>query len=227
MRARLQALKQDQQKLYRTLEPFVVFSVGSAAIDFQVLVPNSIASDARYLVPSVEGVALVALLFILWLERKDTNPRDLNLARKVSIGFITIMGLATAFELYRVLDRLLGGQVHDGRQLVFAGMKLWGTFLIVFALIYWELDLGGPVARHRKLPAFMHLRFPQNEDPKMYPKFRPTFSDYLYVSVTNSTAFSPTDTMPLTHSAKFFMGIQALLSLATIGIIGARAVNIL
>ena len=85
-----------------------------------------------------------------------------------------------------------------------------------------------PIARARGLPSHPDLLFPQMTDPSLSPKpWSPTFVDYLYVSLTNSTAFSPTDTMPLTPRIKVLMGGQAVASLATIAVLGARAVNIL
>ena len=65
-------------------------------------------------------------------------------------------------------------------------------------------------------------------DDRIEPRnWRPQFIDYVYVSLTNATAFSPTDTMPLTPMAKSVMGIQSLVSLVTLGLIVARAVNVL
>ena len=107
-------------------------------------------------------------------------------------------------------------------------MLIWLTNFLIFALWYWELDRGGPgrrAAGHDAAPDFL---FPQMTDDRIEPvQWRPVFIDYLYVSLTNATAFSPTDTMPLTHMAKSIMGVQALVSLVTIGLIVSRAVNIL
>jgi hypothetical protein len=101
----------------------------------------------------------------------------------------------------------------------------------VFALAYWETDRGGPLGRAgaRAAPPYPDLWFPQDGDAKgAAPQgWEPTFVDYLFVSVTAQTAFSPTDTMPLTPRAKLLMGGQGLVSLVTIGLVAARAVNIL
>jgi hypothetical protein len=102
------------------------------------------------------------------------------------------------------------------------------TNVLIFALWYWELDRGGPVLRaldRGKRPDFL---FPQMADDRWAPPgWMPGFVDYLYVSLTNATAFSPTDTMPLTAMAKMLMGVQAVASLVTVGLVVARAVNIL
>lgn len=227
IRAGWQDVDNDLRPLYRAIEPLVVFLVAAAAIVLQVLIPDSIAPAARYLLPGIEGAALVALIVVTELQRRGVFQR--NVARKISILFIIVMAGATAWALGRVLDELLRGHVHNGRQLIFAGAKLWGTLIIVFALVYWELDRGGPSARNNDAAGAKHLWFPQDDNTKALDgrKWAPTFFDYFYVSLTNATAFSPTDTMPLTHAAKVFMGVQCLLSLATVGLVTARAINIL
>ena len=103
------------------------------------------------------------------------------------------------------------------------------TNVVTFSLVFWELDSGGPVKRalaeSRKHPDF---QFPQDENPQLATRdWAPALVDYLYVSVTNSIAFSPTDAMPLTRSAKLFMGLEAGVSAVTVLIVAARAINIL
>ena len=123
-------------------------------------------------------------------------------------------------------------QGHLGQnagQLLITGAVIWLTNVAVFALSFWEFDRGGPAARaltlRNKLP---DLLFPQMDDDRIQPaNWRPQFIDYLYVSLTNALALSPTDTMPLSPTAKSIMGIQSLVSLVTIGLVIARAVNIL
>jgi hypothetical protein len=227
IRAGWREVHDDVRPLYRALEPIVVFVGAAAAITLQVLVPDRVAPGNRYLLPAVEGAALIALIVVSELQQRGVFQR--NVARSMSILLIVVMAGATTWALFSVLDRLLGGQVHDGRQLIFAGLKLWGTLLIVFALAYWELDRGGPSGRNADTGAPKHFFFPQDDNPKAMNgrKWAPTFLDYLYVSLTNATAFSPTDTMPLTHAAKVFMGVQGSLSLATVGLVAARAINIL
>jgi len=102
--------------------------------------------------------------------------------------------------------------------------------MVVFGLLYWELDRGGPLGRVGARPSspYADLLFPQDTAPDIAPAdWRPDFLDYLFVSMTSSTAFSPTDTMPLTRRAKVLMGSQALVSLMTVGLVAARAVNVL
>ena len=102
------------------------------------------------------------------------------------------------------------------------------TNFLIFALWYWEMDRGGPGKRAPGRDGPPDFLFPQMADDRIEPlEWRPKFIDYLYVSLTNAAAFSPTDTMPLTPMAKCFMGIQSLVSLVTIGLIVSRAINIL
>jgi hypothetical protein len=119
-------------------------------------------------------------------------------------------------------------------------MQVWVTNVIGFALLYWELDRGGPVARRRlrrKDLAAADWRFSQDENDDTvievkktsseYSGWIPVFVDYLYLSVTNSSAFSPTDTMPLTSRAKILMAVQASAALLTSLLVIARAVGTL
>jgi hypothetical protein len=121
------------------------------------------------------------------------------------------------------------GTETRGANLLDGGIVIWGTNLVIFSVWYWELDRGGPVrGAHGGKPMAPDFLFPQMTDPRWKePGWRPRFGDYLYVSLTNQTAFSPTDTMPLTYRAKLLMGVQGLASLITVGVIVARAVNIL
>ena len=123
---------------------------------------------------------------------------------------------------------LLNGGKENGHQLILSGIVLWCTNVLLFGLWYWEIDRGGPPARAKGEPDRADFLFPQMTDPKWAPaNWMPKLIDYLYVSLTNATAFSPTDTMPLTPTAKWLMSAQSLVSLVTIGLVVARAVNIL
>ncbi len=126
-----------------------------------------------------------------------------------------------------MIKGLLNGSQVPGKQLVVAAFAIFITNVIVFSLWYWELDSPGltGVKKHDAKPKF---DFPQLESKlKECEGWEPTFFDYLYVSITNASAFSPTDTLPLTHAIKGIMGVQALISLLTVVLVTARAVNIL
>lgn len=148
-------------------------------------------------------------------------------SRRISIGMAALVSLANATSLGLLAHYLLHHRVVDGRQLVISGTLIWVTNVLIFSLWYWEADRGGPGTRaagNDERPDFL---FPQMSDERWYPGWRPMFLDYLYVSLTNATAFSPTDTMPLSTTAKAIMGLQSLVSLVTIGLVVSRAVNIL
>jgi len=113
-------------------------------------------------------------------------------------------------------------------RLIFAAVVLWVTNVLLIGLWYWQLDRGGPLARalHPETPP--DFLFPQMDKPEYAPPgWMPQLIDYLYVSLTNATAFNPTDTMPLTQIAKVLMSVQSIVALVTIGLVVARAVNIL
>ena len=140
------------------------------------------------------------------------------------------MNLANVVSLGELVHELLA-HVHAasvGRDLIYASVPVWVTNVLVFALWYWELDRGGPVARletKRRQPDFL---FPQMTAPDATCRTgRRRFIDYLFTSFTNATAFSPTDTMPLTPWAKILMMVQSLASLLTVALVVSRAVNIL
>ena len=104
---------------------------------------------------------------------------------------------------------------------------MWVANNIAFSLLYWELDCGGAAARVHRLKPHPTSRFRSNS-PEVAPDgWRPRFVDYLYLGFTNATAFSPTDVMPLTPRAKFPMLVQSLVSLILLGLVVARAVNVL
>jgi uncharacterized membrane protein len=147
--------------------------------------------------------------------------------RTIAVLLIGALSFANISSLVLVINGLLNGSQVPGRQLVTAAFAIFITNIIVFSLWYWELDSPGltGVKKHDAKPKF---DFPQLESKlKEGEGWEPTFFDYLYVSITNASAFSPTDTLPLTHMAKAIMSVQALISLLTVVLVTARAVNIL
>jgi uncharacterized membrane protein len=143
------------------------------------------------------------------------------------VALIALITVANVVSLTELIHALLYRSVGGGRFLVYASVPIWLTNVIVFGLWYWELDRGGPAARqqsHHRQPDFL---FPQMSTPGSAPGWVPDFLDYLYTSFTNATAFSPTDTMPLTAWAKLLMMLQSLASLVTVAVVISRAVNIL
>jgi len=120
------------------------------------------------------------------------------------------------------------GHKVNGHELIIAAIHIWCTNVIAFALWFWQLDSGGPVARRRRTGVPPDFLFPQQAAPEFAPpNWQPRFLDYLYLSFTNATAFSPTDTMPFTRWAKMLMLAESGASLLLLVMVAARAVNIL
>jgi hypothetical protein len=206
------------------------------AIALYALLPETLLLLPRLLIPALGVLLLIALVVV--------NPKRLTrqtrFSRIASLGLVALIGLANAVALVELLGALLASQVQDGRSLLIAALQVWLTNIIVFGLAFWELDRGGPVARTQsrrdQLPP-ADFRFSQDENDDAISEVAagssrrsgwvPALHDYLYVSLTNSTAFSPTDTMPLTVRAKLLMLVEALASITTIVMVAGRAVNIL
>jgi uncharacterized membrane protein len=195
-----------------------------AAIGLQVALPKRLTAGPTWLIPALEGALLIGMFMATPRELEHEHPRR----RMVALSLTAIVSAANIFSLVELSHLLLHHNVANGHELIISGMLIWLTNFLIFALWYWEIDRGGPgrrAAGHDGAPDFL---FPQMSDDRIEPlAWRPKFLDYLYVSLTNATAFSPTDTMPLTPMAKSIMGIQSLVSLVTIGLVVSRAINIL
>ena len=194
------------------------------AIAFQFTLSRQLVYGPQYLVAGLELMLVIGLGFTA--PRRHTSAVKLH--RSGSLLLIAMISLVNAVSLVLVVNALVHGNSHlTGVNLLTSAVGIYFTNIIIFGLWYWEIDSPGLTGyqhfEHR--PGFM---FPQaNLESKEAKKWRPTFFDYLYVSITNGTAFSPTDTLPLTHTVKLLMGSQALVSLLTLALVAARAVNIL
>lgn len=152
-------------------------------------------------------------------------------SRRAALGLLGLLVAGNFVALTLLVAGLLTASTAelDGGELLLTGFAIWTTNVVVFAVLFWELEAGGPVARirnpQRTTPDF---QFPQDENPQLAaPGWRPQVWDYLYLSLTNSVAFSPTDAMPLSRRAKASMGLESAISAATILLVAARAVNVL
>lgn len=196
-----------------------------AAMALQIAIPRSYTLVPRWPLLVLEGLLLVALLAI--------NP--LVMSRRTRFGRYATWVLLAAITADNTLSAIVldvsiltGGESNDAAVLLGSGASIVVTNVIVFGIWYWELDRGGPFARHAGERPYPDFLFPQMTTPQIAkPDWRPTFTDYLYVSVTNVMAFSPTDTMPLARWAKSLMTVQAMVALSTAGLVIARAVNVL
>lgn len=196
-----------------------------AAIGLQVSLPERLTVGPSWLIPALEGVLLAGLIIVTPNQVEDEHPRR----RRIALGLTAFVGAANVYSLGALTHFLLHhNPPGGGRPLIVAGVLIWLTNFLIFGLWYWEMDRGGPGRRAAGNDGPPDFLFPQMSDDRIEPKeWRPKFIDYLYVSLTNATAFSPTDAMPLSPVAKTTMGVQSLVSLVTIGLIVSRAVNIL
>lgn len=191
----------------------------------QVSLPSPLVGSARWV---LTGLAL-ALCVVLLIANPGRINRESTLLRAVSLGLIAVISLANAWSVASLVDWLVTGPGGlNAAELLRSGAAIWLTNVLVFALCYWELDRGGPAARavgRRELPDFL---FTQMTEPSLAPQdWEPQLVDYLYLSFTNATAFSPTDVLPLSRWAKLTMMLQAAVSIVTVALVIARAVNVL
>jgi hypothetical protein len=170
-----------------------------------------------------EAILLIALAWDrarTWLER-------IGHRRNAALTLLGLISVENAFALVALLGSLVSGNETSGGQLLLKGTTIWGTNVIAFGLWFWGIDQGGPARRLEPNPPAADFRFPQLESTRAgEPVWRPLLFDYIYVSFTNSIAFSPTDTLPLTRRAKLLMMAESAVSAATILLVAARAVNI-
>jgi hypothetical protein len=172
------------------------------------------------------GPELVLLVPLAW-RRPRRRLEQTGHRRTVAVALLGLISVANALLLVAVLASLLRGGEKSGAQLLLKALTVWSTNVITFGLWFWELDRGGPVRRLRPDPPPPDFQFPQMENPQLAePDWRPHLVDYIYVSFTNSIAFSPTDVMPLTRRAKMLMLSESSVSSVTVLLVAARAVNI-
>ena len=198
--------------------------------------PSSFLPELRWVVLGIGVVLLVPLILI--------NPlrfdRQTRWSRVLSLGQTIILLIANQVALVQLIMQLVTGSKDDGPTLLLAALQVWVTNVIVYALLYWEIDRGGPVLRTRAkrddLP-LADFRFPQDEDhdaveevanrSSIKSDWTASFIDYLYFSASNSMAFSPTDSMPLSHRAKGLMAAESFAGFVILALVIARAVSLL
>ncbi len=206
------------------------------AIALQSLLPDTLLLGPRLAVPALELLLLVPLVVV--------NPvrltRETRWSRPVAIALALFLVAANTAVLVQLVQLLVDGASTDAASLLVASLQVWLTNIIGYGLVFWELDRGGPVPRTQsprtELP-HADFRFPQDEDHDAIEEVArgssdkddwvPTLVDYLYVSVTNSSAFSPTDTMPLSSRVKALMAVESTSSLVLSLLVVSRAVSLL
>jgi hypothetical protein len=200
----------------------------AVAIGLQVAVPDKLVLvRPSWILP----VAQAALLIILIMANPHRINRQSTVMRTLSLFLSGLLTLANVWSVARLAIGITQGNLgRNPGQLLITGAVIWLTNVIVFGLWYWEFDRGGPVARAlntgNRYPDF---QFPQMVSPQemVPPDWEPAFLDYLYLAFTNASAFSPTDTMPMSRWAKVAMTVQSIISIVTVALVVSRAVNIL
>jgi uncharacterized membrane protein len=196
----------------------------TAALLLYMTLPGTLTIGPGWVIPALEA----ALLIPLTVRAPYRHRGEVRLIRYASLLLIALVNLAVVAALALLVNLVLSGEAVTGRQLIFSGIQIWLTLILLFSLWYWEVDRGGPTVRGHADQAEPDFLFPQMATHELgQTQWTPGFLDYLYLSFTNATAFSPTDTMPLTVRAKLLMLVEALASITTIVMVAGRAVNIL
>jgi hypothetical protein len=198
------------------------------AILLQYSLPRRVTHYQRWVFPIVAILLIIGLVTTLGLHGKGRIDHESRPLRAVMFLTVVVMSLANGVAGYRLVRDLIEGEgARNAETLLRAGGAIWLTNIIVFALLYWLFDRGGPAARFLVKDTPPDLLFPQQTQPQEAAPWEPVFFDYVYTSFTAATAFSPTDVMPLSRWAKLAMMVESSLSLVLAILVVARAVNIL
>ncbi len=205
---------------------WTVAAVTAVGIALQVMVPGRLVLvHPVWVLPALQGALLAALV----LANPHRIDRESRVLRALSLILAALISLANGWSVgLLVVDIVHGKLGNTAGPLLVTGAAVWLTNVIAFSLWYWEFDRGGPVARALGTQQYPDFQFPQMTAPQMAPPdWEPAFADYLYLAFTNAAAFSPTDVMPLSRWAKMAMTVQSIISIITVALVVARAVNIL
>ncbi|MGX5695318.1 hypothetical protein ACWKWP_03890 [Agromyces soli] len=223
----------EQERRSETRWPAFAGIVAAALLTVSVPQPETLV------VRTIGLIALAAMAVPLFVLNPHRLDRQTSWSRGLAMLFAAVLVVVNQVSVVSVVARLLDGSANGGEVLLEAG-QVWATNIIAFGLLFWELDRGGPVARGTLERAKMPLadfEFPQDDQADATAEvaigstrradWRPGFVDYLYVSFTNTVAFSPTDAMPLRSRTKLLMAVQALTGFVLLALVISRAVNIL
>ncbi len=210
----------------RAEEPWPVAVALLLAIGLELSLPSRFSLGPDWVVPAVE---LALLMAIVAADRRHGGRGPTAARRLTLVLVIVLVAEAAGITARLVVDLIDGGpETNSAADLLRTGFGVWLYAIVAFAFLYWALDGGGPGERFMGAPEFPDLAFPEQLNPQVAPPtWQPEFFDYLYLGFTNATAFSPTDVMPLARWAKLAMAVQAAGSLLILGLVIARAVNIL
>ena len=192
-----------------------------ASIDSSAL--GTSIKESLWLFPAIEAVLVVVLHAADPLRVR----RDTPALRMIALGLIGVVSLGTVYSVAMLVhDIITKYEAGTPAQRLFVGGGIYLMNILTFAVWFWELDRGGPAARARGTDPFPDFLFAPMTTPEMAPKdWEPRFGDYLYVAFTNATAFSPTDTLPMTRGAKAGMALQSAIALIIAALVVAQAIN--
>jgi branched-subunit amino acid transport protein len=196
-----------------------------AVAGLRIALPHSLARGPEWLPLAIVVALVIPTVLARRLERHSLN----RILGNIATGVVTIYMI---WSLCLLIAALPAHREAPGALLRSAGI-LWVSNILVFASWYWRLDAGGPNEREKRaFHAEGAFLFPQMTldpgDPDSPASgWSPGFVDYLFLAFNTSTAFSPTDIPVLSRWAKLLMMVQASISLATVALLAARAVNIL
>jgi len=214
------ALNADQSRSLRiTLAGVALFVVVIVAL--QLPLPGVVTIGPTWLVPFFEiiGIPIVALLYVV-------AGKHERLITSAMTTFLMFLVLASVMNAVLLLISLIGGFTESGAALLFAGFAVLAVNVLSFALVYWWIDSDGPIARALGTSQRQDFLFPQQGMDGM-DRWRPSLLDYLFTAYTNIIAFSPTDTMPLSHRVKVLFMVQSSTALVTIVVTLSRAINLI
>lgn len=200
--------------------------VVAVAISLQLALPGRLGLQPKLVLPALELALLVALVAAN-PGRLESHHPALRYGGLALVGLVSVANGVSAVLLIRELLHSAASTGSAGALLT-SGGSIYATNIIVFGLWYWDFDRGGPTSRAHAHQLYPDLMFPQMSSPGLAPaRWEPRLLDYLYVSYTSATAFSPTDTMPMSRWAKSLMAAQSTIALVTLALVIARAVNVL
>lgn len=213
-------LTPEERRHFRTSLLWVAFIV-VVIVALQLPLPDVVTIGPTWLVPFIElaGIPIVAVLYLVAGEHKSLVTRTMT-------GFLVFLVLASVMNAVLLLINLVNGFTESGAALLFAGFAVLIVNVLSFGIAYWWIDAGGPVARLAGRPIAKDFLFPQQGMEGM-ESWQPALLDYLFTAYTNIIAFSPTDTMPLSHRVKVLFVIQSSTAVVTIVVTLSRAINLI
>lgn len=213
-------LTPEQRRSFRASLIWVAVIV-VVIVGLQLPLPDVVTIGPTWLVPFIElaGIPIVAVLYLVAGERR-------RLVTGTMTAFLVFLVLASVMNAVLLLINLVNGFTESGAALLFAGFAVLIVNVLSFGIVYWWIDAGGPLARMQGRPTHQDFLFPQQGMDGM-ESWQPALLDYLFTAYTNIIAFSPTDTMPLSHRVKVLFIIQSSTAVVTIVVTLSRAINLI